>query len=150
MNHMTWFVEIRVKGVDAMPRLRQVAQNQLARLADAQGVARRDVPVEEISPFSWQLFLLFGAFPAVLDRHVIEFYPQFYRDGHYYGKTLGVDSYSVEQTIAGGDRIYQEMRSDALSDAPLGDDYFQRMSGEHEQVLDIIDSIRQEAGESTR
>ena len=146
MNHMTWFVEARVKGHDAMPRLRQLAKSQLAKLADAEGVARRDVPVEEISPFSWQLFLLFGAFPAVLDRHVSEFFPQFYREGRYYGKTLGVDSFSVEQTIAHGDRIYEEMRSDALSDAPLADDYFQRISGEHEQVLDIIDSIRQEAG----
>jgi alpha-galactosidase len=146
MNHMTWFVEARVKGQDAMPRLRQVAEAQLARLDDAEGVARREIAVEEISPFSWQLFLLFGAFPAVLDRHVSEFFPQFYRDGRYYGRTLGVDSYSVEKTIAQGDRIYEEMRSDALSEAPLGDDYFQRIGGEHEQVLDIIDSIRQEAG----
>jgi len=146
MNHMTWFVEVRAKGQDAMPRLRQIAEAQLAKLEDNDGVARRDVKVEEISPFSWQLFELFGAFPAVLDRHVSEFFPQFYRDGRYYGRTLGVDSYSVEQTIATGDRIYQEMRADALGDAPLGEDYFQRISGEHEQVLDIIESIRQEAG----
>ena len=52
----------------------------------------------------------------------------------------------MEKTIAGGDRIYEEMKADALSGAPLADDYFQRMSGEHEQVLDIIESIRQEAG----
>jgi len=146
MNHMTWFVEVRVRGQDAMPRLRQVAESQLAKLSDTEAVVRRDVPVEEISPFSWQLFTLFGAFPAVLDRHVSEFFPQFYREGRYYGKTLGIESYSVEKTIAAGDRIYEEMRCDALSDAPLSDDYFQRISGEHEQVLDIIESIRQESG----
>ena len=52
MNHLTWFVEVRVKGQDAMPRLRQVAEAQLAKLADAEAVerrsraGRRDQPVQ--------------------------------------------------------------------------------------------------------
>jgi len=41
---------------------------------------------EDENPFSWQLMKLFGAFPAALDRHVIEFFPNlFSRCNAYYG-----------------------------------------------------------------
>jgi alpha-galactosidase len=82
----------------------------------------------------------------VLDRHVTEFFPQFFRNGRYYGRTLGVDAFSFENTIAHGDRIFAQMCEDALSPQPLRPDYFERLSGEHEQVLDIVDSIRRERG----
>jgi alpha-galactosidase len=77
---------------------------------------------------------------------VTEFFPQFFAEGRYYGKTLGVDAFSFERTIARGDEIYQQMREEALSSKPLSEDYFKRIGGEHEQVTDIIESIRQEAG----
>lgn len=127
MNHLTWFTEVRVRGEDAMPRLQGIAKDKCGG---------------EDSPFSWQLTDLFGAFPAVRDRHVTEFFPQFFAQGKYRGKTLGVDVYSFEETIAGGDSAYESMREDALSKEPLGEGYFERMSGEHEQVLEIIESIR--------
>jgi alpha-galactosidase len=38
------------------------------------------------------------------------------------------------------------MREDALSPRPLAPDYCDRLSGEHEQVTDIVDSIRRERG----
>ncbi len=127
INHLTWFIEVQTNGKDAMPRLQEIA-------------AKRKI--EDGDPFSWHLFRLFGAFPAVLDRHVCEFFPQLFSDGSYYGKKLGVDAFSFEETIAWGDRIFEEMKEDALSSKPLGEDYFQRIGGEHEQVLEIIDSIR--------
>jgi alpha-galactosidase/6-phospho-beta-glucosidase family protein len=39
------------------------------------------------------------------------------------------------------------MCEDALSPQPFGDAYFAAMSGEHEQVLDIIESIRRDGGQ---
>jgi len=134
MNHLTWFTEVRANGEDAMPRLHEIA------------TAKRDGGTDD-NPFSWELLRWFGAFPAVLDRHVCEFFTRFFADGAYYGKTLGVDAFSFEETIAGGDSIYEEMRSAALSDDPLPDDYFDRIGGEHEQVLDIIRAIRSDAGD---
>ncbi len=134
MNHLTWFTEVRVMGQDAMPRLQEIAKRRAA-----EGIIGTD-------PFSWKLLQLFGAFPAVLDRHVTEFFPQLFPAGQYYGKTLGVDVFSVEDTIARGDRIYAEMREQALSPDPLPADYFERIGGEHEQVIEIIDSIRTDAG----
>jgi alpha-galactosidase len=134
MNHLTWFTEVRVDGQDALGRLRQVA------------AGRAEAGATDDSPFSWQMLDLFGAFPAVLDRHVTEFFPQFFSTGEYFGRTLGVDVFSVEETIAGGDRGYANMRAHAFSPDPLGDDYFRQFGGEHEQVIEIIDSIRSEAG----
>lgn len=138
MNHLTWFTEVRIDGQDAMPRLRDIAEEKIARIP-------HDDP-NALNPFSWQLLRLFGAFPAVLDRHVTEFFPQFYADGEYYGKRLGVDAFSFEGTIAWGDRIYEDMTELALSPAPLPKDYFDRIGGEHEQVTEIIDCIRADAG----
>jgi alpha-galactosidase len=138
MNHLTWFTEVRVDGQDAMPRLQAIADEKIARIP-------HDDP-NELNPFSWQLLRLFGAFPAVLDRHVTEFFTQLFADGAYYGKRLGIDAFSFEGTIAWGDRIHDEMTALALSPDPLPEDYFQQIGGEHEQVTEIIASIRADAG----
>jgi alpha-galactosidase len=128
MNHLCWFIEAHCRGQDMMPKLRAAT------------------PADE--PFSWGLMRLFGAFPAVLDRHVVEFFPQCFPGGQYCGKTLGKDVIAFEPVIENGDRGYAEMRRDALSAQALPADYFRRGEGEHEQVLDIIQSIRQADGKA--
>jgi len=133
MNHLTWFTEVRLDGTDAMARLREVAR------------ARRD-PAAEDHPFSWRLLERFGAFPAVLDRHVCEFFPQFFARGEYHGRTLGVDAFRFEDTIARGDRGYERMRADAFSPEPLDGRYLDRIGGEHEQVVEILDALRAGSG----
>jgi alpha-galactosidase len=148
INHLTWFTEIRVDGQDAMPRLQAMARQKLSQAQSLGDVT---------DAFSWQLVELFGAFPAVLDRHVTEFFPHlFSKEKSYYGKTLGLnassaewgnDAFSFEYVIEMGDRIFAEMSEQALSPDPLPADYFDRMSGEHEQVLDIVDSIRRDTGD---
>jgi alpha-galactosidase len=163
MNHLTWFIETWIEGdtgrVDAMPRLHEAARERLARMPSLDSGAGASVSsglmdyeqlLGEIQPFSWHLFERFGAFPAVLDRHVTEFFPQFFARGRYYGRSLGVDMYRFEDTIARGDEIYHQMRRDALSRDPLPQDYFQRIGGEHEQVLEIIDSVRDKEGAGGR
>ncbi len=45
-----------------------------------------------------------------------------------------------------GDNAYEEMREIAFADAPLPDDYLVRLSGEHEQALDILQAIRGDRG----
>ncbi len=131
MNHLTWFTEVRVDGQDAMPRLLAMADERTEQGSE---------------PFSWELLKLFGAFPAVLDRHVTEFFTSIFSSGDYYGKKLGIDAFSFEETISGGDAIFEEMKRDAFSPDPLGEDYFERISGEHEQVLEIVQSIRADSG----
>jgi alpha-galactosidase len=73
---------------------------------------------------------------------VTEFFPQFFRTGHYYGQRLGVDAFSFENTIAEGDETFAAMESDALDSHPLPDNYFDREEGDHELVMDIINALR--------
>jgi alpha-galactosidase len=151
INHMTWFTDVRIGAVSAMPQMNAIAAGVLARLAEtlAAQQAGQSSPRPGGAfgssfdfPFAWQCLQWFGAFPAPLDRHVCEFFPQFFRTGSYYGKTLGVDEFSFEGTIAEGDRIFAEMERDAFAAGPLGADYFEKLGGEHEQVIEIIQSIR--------
>jgi alpha-galactosidase len=152
INHMTWFTQLSVKGTDAMPALHMHAQQVLAKTNAALAAAKQGAPLPHNGspfestyghPFSYQCLEWFGAFPAPLDRHVTEFFPQFFRHGQYYGKTLGVDEFTFEGTIAVGDKIYEEMRQDAAGPQPLTEEYFKKLGGEHEQAIEIIRSIRQ-------
>jgi alpha-galactosidase len=151
INHLTWFTALQIDGKDAMPRMHAYAAKVLAQLAEAEAARANGKPMPHNGspfdssmefPFSWQCLEWFGAFPAPLDRHVTEFFPQMFRTGAYYGKTLGVDEFSFEGTIARGDEIYAEMRAEAEGPEPLKADYFDRMGGEHEQAMDIIRAIR--------
>jgi alpha-galactosidase len=143
INHLTWFTEMRLHGSDIMPRLRDIARTHLEHgLTRLDGINPRDYL------FSWQLFERFGVFPCVLDRHVTEFFPQFFRDGHYYGKRLGVDAFSFENTIASGDREYALMHEVAYNDAPLPAAYLAELDADEEEVLDMIASIRADRGET--
>lgn len=154
MNHCTWVTEARVDGHDAMPSLMRMAGEKLnnSALARKAGVKYREDGSAETgarvdsNPFCWRLMKVFGAFPLPGDRHVTEFFPSFFPQGNYYGKRLGVDAFSFEKCIAYGDRIYEEMRAAAFSAGPLPGNYLESIAGEHEQVFDIIDSIKTGSG----
>jgi len=157
LNHLTWFTEMRTGPEDAIGRLKEIAAEKLAKprvegslaelfLAGGNWEPAPGEP-EPVNPFSWELLQSFGAFPAAMDRHVTEFFPElFAREGGYYGKTLGTESYSFERTIAKGDEEYDRMREEAFAPGNLSEEVFRHFSGEHEQVLEIIDSIRTDAG----
>lgn len=153
INHLTWFTGIWVDGKNACPQLLRIADEKAARnLERVGGVACFAGPPEDSEgppagdPFCWHLAHLFRAFPAVGDRHVCEFFPHLFPHGRYYGKRLGVDVFSFEETIRHGDEIYASMKADALSKQPLPESYWERISGEHEQVIEIIEAIRRDTG----
>ena len=129
INHLTWFIDLQSNDRSLMPSLLEMATR----------------PAQD-NPFSWWLTNLFGAFPAPRDRHVTEYFPQFFADGNYYGKKLGVDAFPFEERITQGEKIFARMCEDALSPGPLPPTYFEALQGEHEQVLDIVQSIRRDEG----
>lgn len=145
INHLTWFTKIGFRGNDAMPMLREFAKKRLAA-----GVPDDPMPTYPFAAMEWphhnlfslELLLRFGAIPSALDRHVTEFFPQFFRTGYYHGQRLGIDAFSFETTIAEGDETFAAMEKDAFDSQPLPADYFERSEGDHELVMDIIDSIR--------
>ncbi|MEZ4732381.1 MAG: hypothetical protein R3E79_35155 [Caldilineaceae bacterium] len=124
VNHFTWIYDLRWKGEDAWPLLRERV---------AQGIDK--------DPFSWSLFAAYGAYPAVNDRHVSEFFPERFPQGQYDGKQLGVDAFSFERTIARGDSHYAAMHAQAIGEAPLNEAIFARAEGEHEQLIEILASL---------
>ena len=151
INHLTWFSEIYKNGKDALPELKAIAHQVIARTHEMVELADRGEkeiphsgsPFESSfkEPFSWQCLDWFDAFPSPGDRHITEFFPQMFRDGSYYGKRLGVDEFRFEKTIAVGDQIFEEMRADALDPDSLTDTYFSKHGGEQEQVVEIIQAI---------
>ncbi len=149
INHLTFMLDLRWKGRDAWPLVR-------ARLSEERGTPVDRGPLRAVfpelgewpeafrsseNPFSWSLFDAYGAYPAVNDRHVVEFFPERFPGGAYEGKTLGVDVFSMEETIARGDRTYTAMRAQARGEEPLDERALRRTVGEHEQLLGILEAI---------
>ncbi len=133
INHHCWFHDLKIKGKKSLPRLRK---KYLA-------MKQRGKPYggDPENPLSWELFEVFGAFPAVLDRHVAEFYPQFHREGEHYGKILGHTRFSFEQTIGDGDAQFRKMTDMARGKIPLDENLFSHTLGEHEQLVPILNAL---------
>jgi alpha-galactosidase len=155
-NHFTWFTDIVVDGKDAIPELQRISAEKLNNglentnigcFFEEAGDSDENIALSLTTPFTFELTKLFGAYPCVLDRHIVEFFPHmFSSENGYYGKTLGVDAYSLERTIEHGQETFEEAKSIALSDAPLPESIMKKMAGEHEQVCEIIESIRNNTG----
>jgi len=126
INHLTFLIDFRHKGENAFAKTRQRAE-ETGRINE--------------NPFSWSLFDIYGAYPAVNDRHVVEFFLDRFPNGKYCGKTLGIDIFSVEKIIEMGDSIYAEMAKLSKPETSLGNDTFSKASGEHSQTMEIITSI---------
>ena len=150
VNHLTWILDIRDVGASLWPTI----ENKIAELrrdgVDPELVGRMPWAEENPKPskdhydllFSWQLYEEFGAFPAPLDRHVTEYFPErFRKEKSYHGHTLGVDAYSFEDTIAYGDRVYDSTLSLGNSEGPVPHAALQSTSGEHMQLMEILRSL---------
>lgn len=136
LNHLTFLYDIRVNGEDAKPLLLEEFHRQVKGKATKSGN-----PHYSDNPFSWSFFERFGLFPAVLDRHVVEFFPERFSSGDYYGKKLGVDAISFENVIAEGDQVYETMHEIAAGKRNINEHLFERSEGEHEQLVDILTSL---------
>lgn len=145
INHLTFMYDIRYNGQDIKPLLREKLKKVKSQGIDYANVGKLFTEVkdesEEYEPFAWEVFEALDAFPAPGDRHITEFFTERFPGGKYYGKTLGVDAYSFEGTIEFGDKIYEEMDRFAHSSGPLPENFFDNLMGEHEQLMDMINSI---------
>ncbi len=147
INHLTFIIDFRYKGKDMFPIFKQRLKEKC--IEDfAKEKVKNDSPfswlIKETSknPFAWTLFNIYGAYPAPYDRHIVEFFPERFPNGKYYGKTLGVDIFSFEKTIESGELIYTEMTRLSRAETPLDEKIFSEPTGgEHSQILEIIDSI---------
>ena len=143
INHLTFIYDFRVDGEDAWPQVRAKVDRELAEPADPDDIGNifADGTKAWNNPFSWEIFRRYGAFPAAEDRHVTEFFPQRWDGGKYYGKTLGVDAFSVPEILEWGENRYRSMARQADGVDPLDETIFERSTGEQEQLIAIIRSV---------
>ena len=148
LNHMTFLTDIRVDGQDATPLIKAkldeqrplVEQEIRDKTSWPNGVTDRAVRYSD-DPLSWSIYDRYGVFPVAMDRHVSEFFPERFPGGRYFGRTLGMDAFSIDGRIALGDTWFDEMLAVARSPDPLPPAYFENVPGESEQLVAIIYSI---------
>ena len=148
LNHLTFLTDIRCNGQDAMPLLkakvdeqRPLLQQELRDKTDWPNSVTGRAPRYSDDPFAWSIFERYGVFPVAIDRHITEFYPERFPHGQYYGRTLGVDAFSIDGRIALGDTWFDEMLAVARSTDPLPESYFENVPGESEQLVAIMQSL---------
>ena len=148
LNHLTFLTYIRCNGKDAMPLMMDKVREQkpllekdLAEKTDWPNTVTGRAPRYSDDPFAWSLFERYGVFPVAIDRHITEFYPERFPGGKYYGRTLGVDAFSIDGRIALGDTWFDEMMAVAHSKDPLPSSYFDNVPGESEQLIEIMQSL---------
>jgi alpha-galactosidase len=153
VNHLTFIHDLRRRGEDAWPLVRSRLAVEESRGGDARGTEPEIpggdttlapdswVPKRTDNPFSWSLFDAYGAYPAVNDRHVVEFFPERFPQGQYYGRTLGVDAFALDSFIEHGQARFEQMRAWGTGAQPLDASIFERRVGEHSKLLDILRSI---------
>ncbi|MGX5681602.1 family 4 glycosyl hydrolase [Schumannella luteola] len=149
INHLTFIYDFRVDGQDAWPIIRERVHRELAEAPDPAVIGNifYDTPSAWHNPFAWELFDRYGAFAAAGDRHVVEFFPERFLTGDYYGKKLGIDAFSLEEILEWGENRYQGMRRQAIGEEPLDESIFARSGGEQEQLIAIIRSITTDSRE---
>lgn len=148
INHLTFLYDFRINGKNAWPDIDKelLRQKELENSSSLNEEEFRNEISYKDNPFSWSLYEHYRAFPAVLDRHITEFFSEAFPNGSYDGKTLGINAFSFEEVIAEGDKIYEEMHEQALRNVPLNEQLFMRSEGEHEQLIEILKSILHNEG----
>ena len=148
LNHLTFLTRLRLDGADAIPMLHARLSEQepsldddLARKVRWDNVVQGRPPCWSDDPLSWGIFRQYSVFPCAMDRHVVEFYPERFPNGSYYGHVLGRDAFPIDARIALGDTWFDEMMSIARSPDPLPPTYYENVPGESEQLLQIIHSL---------
>lgn len=149
LNHLTFLTRLFYNGVDARPMIEAKLREQKFGLDDE--IARKDSwanivegrpPRHADDPFSWGIYEKYGVFPCAMDRHAVEFYPERFPGGDYFGRKLGREAFPIDQRIALGDQWFDEMLAIAHSEAPLPKSYYENVPGESEQLLEIIHSLQ--------
>ena len=148
LNHLTFLTHIHFDGQDAMPLLkakldeqRPLLEQEVREKTDWPNTVTGRAPRCSDDPFAWSIFERYGVFPVALDRHITEFFPERFPHGQYYGRTLGVDAFSIDGRIALGDTWFDEMLAVARSSDPLPATYFENVPGESEQLLEMMQSL---------
>lgn len=149
LNHLTWLYDIRVDGRDVHQELLDIVARQKEEHKTNPHVRNffnplledKEIPNHMDNPLSWELFERYGGIPAVVDRHAVEFFPERFPHGEYYGSTLGVDAFPIDDVLARGEKTYRDMLAQGEIEGEVEAELFKRADGEHEQLVEMIKSL---------
>ena len=148
LNHLTFLTRLRSAGQDAGPMLRarldaqaDTVKAELAAKTVWDNIVTDRAPRWSDDPFSWGLYRDKGVFPCAMDRHAVEFFPERFPGGAYYGHFLGREAFPIDERIGLGDVWYDDMLKIANSPDPLPKAYYENVPGESEQLLEIMHSL---------
>ncbi len=131
VNHFTWIYDLRWNGEDAWPLV-------AAKVA-AVRAGKESSGIVEHNRFCFELFDRYNAYPSCNDGHVVEFFPERFPGGDYYGQKLGLGGCgNIEERIAMFDRAYEHMAALADGSAPMDDSVFERSTEEHSQLVEMV------------
>lgn len=137
VNHLCWLLDVRHRGEDVYPRLREFLAAGLDRAVD-ESIAD---PYDRFQVVSAMLTDLYGLFPSPGDRHVAEFFPWFLKkDGDVlkYGTQAGLDM--TNGILAAKDTTRERLRAQADGLEPLDPELLDQ-AREDERLIHIIDAI---------
>jgi alpha-galactosidase len=123
VNHLTWFTELRYEGQSAWP----LFERKMAEKHDT----------TPGSSLCWDLYKVFGAYPAVGDGHVIEFFPGMHAVDNAYNQRLG-EAHRFEDIIDQDEQTYQLMKDMAYGRVPAART---DQVGEHSQLVEILHAV---------
>ena len=149
LNHLTWLYDIRVDGRDVRQDLLDIVAKQKKEHETNPHVRNffnplledKEIPNHMDNPLSWELFERYLGLPAVVDRHAVEFFPECFPEGQYYGSVLGVDAFPIDDVLARGEATYKKMLDQGEAEGEVEAGLFERADGEHEQLVEIIKSL---------
>lgn len=149
LNHLTFFYDIRVDGMDVRQTLLDIVERQ-RKDAEKHGheynffnsqLDDTEIPHFMDNPLSWDLYQRIGGLPAVVDRHAVEFFPERYPNGKFFGRQFGIDAFPIEEVIARGEKTYRDMLNQGDVEGEVEAKLFNRSEGEHEQLVEMIHSL---------
>jgi alpha-galactosidase len=147
VNHCFWLLDVRHRGEDVYPRARELARRADWPAPPAADALYHDLwPSPGTKPFVVQLLDKLGFFPGPWDRHVTEFFPEFFPDGPMADERYGLQSYPVRQIVEKKAKLrgYFERQADERN--PLDPELAHGKVGHSEEVVDVIASVVKNKG----
>jgi alpha-galactosidase len=147
VNHCFWLLDVRHDGEDVYPRARELARHVGWPAPPAEDTGYHELwPTQGTRPFVVQLLDKLGYFPGPWDRHVSEFFPEFFPDGPMADARYGLQSYPVSLIVErkSAMRDYFDRQADERN--PLDPQLAHGRVGHSEEVVDVIAAVVENRG----
>jgi alpha-galactosidase len=157
VNHCFWLLDARHEGRDVYDRARALARQPDWPAAPPEPPRRpmrpweyseshRLWPVAGLKPFVVQLLDRLGYFPGPWDRHVTEFFPEFFPDGPMADRRYGLQNLPVGLIVERKSHLRGFLEQQADPATPLDPDLAGGRIGHSEEVVDVIASVVKNRG----